>query len=929
MEFVLGQRWVSQTESELGLGMVVEIEGRHVTVQFPATEEERVYAVNNSPLVRVIYQSGETLHDQAQTPLAVQQVEDLDGLKCYLVTDPDGREFMLPETQISALVHLTSPSQRLLSGQFDKSTEFQLRVASLYHHYELQQSMARGMLGPRTSLLSHQLYIAHEVASRFAPRVLLADEVGLGKTIEAGMILHRQLQTGLASRVLIVVPDALLHQWLVEMLRKFGLKFSLLDRERYQALIETGEANPFETEQLVLCGLSLLLEQDGAVEQAELAGWDLLVVDEAHHLVWSAEQPSPEYAAIETLAQACAGLLLLTATPEQLGVESHFARLRLLDPARFSELADFIEEQTHYAELNDIVQALLADESLTDAQTQYLTAMEVEATERDALIEQLLDQHGTGRVLFRNTRAAIAGFPKRLVHSHRLQVADDGPSFSGLQPEQALRDAGIDWLSCDPRVSWLEGFLAQHREHKVLVICATAQTAIDLEKHLHLNIGVRSAAFYEDLSIIERDRAAAYFADPEAGAQTLICSEIGSEGRNFQFAHHLVLLDLPLNPDLLEQRIGRLDRIGQTSDIEIHVPYIANTAQEVLFRWYHEGLSAFTESFAGGSAVLREFGPTLTACISGATPPAEQEVSALIEQTAAFTARLKEELQQGRDRLLELNSHKPEVAAEIIEFIEQTDADDSLPQFLSLACETFGVELEAHSDEAMILKPTEHMLTHAFPEVGDDGLTVTFNRDHALVREDMAFLTWESPIVTGLLELVLGSELGNTNISTMALKALPAGTLLVEYYFTMHVSAPRKYQIGRFLPATPVRMLLDANGRDLAAAVNHEALNARCQHVKKSTRPAIIKEIRAPLVSILEKAANLAASREEALKSAARARVADIVGTEATRLRQLQKVNPAIRDEEIQYFVEQQEAALAHIANASLEPQAARVIITT
>ena len=102
-----------------------------------------------------------------------------------------------------------------------------------------------------------------------------------------------------------------------------------------------------------------------------------------------------------------------------------------------------------------------------------------------------------------------------------------------------------------------------------------AQTAIDLEKYLHLNVGVRSAAFYEGLSIVERDRAAAYFADSQAGAQSLICSEIGSEGRNFQFAHHLILFDLPVHPDLLEQRIGRLDRIGQRHNIQIHVPYIA------------------------------------------------------------------------------------------------------------------------------------------------------------------------------------------------------------------------------------------------------------------------------------------------------------------------------------------------------------------
>ena len=282
MEFVLGQRWVSQTEADLGLGIIVDIEGRHVTVRFPATEEDRVYALNNSPLARVIYQPGETLHDQQQNAFTVNEVEDLEGLKCYFVTDSEGHESMLPETQISGFVQLSSPSQRLFSGQFDKSKEYELRVATLTHQHAWQSSPALGLLGPRTSLLPHQIYIAQEVARRFAPRVLLADEVGLGKTIEAGMILHHQLLCGLASRALIVVPDALLHQWLVEMLRKFGLSFALFDQARYDALVEAGEDNPFESEQLILCGLDPLTENEPLTRHATQAGWDLLIVDEAH-----------------------------------------------------------------------------------------------------------------------------------------------------------------------------------------------------------------------------------------------------------------------------------------------------------------------------------------------------------------------------------------------------------------------------------------------------------------------------------------------------------------------------------------------------------------------------------------------------------------------------------------------------------------------
>jgi ATP-dependent helicase HepA len=320
MEFVVGQRWVSQAEPQLGLGLVIETDGRHITLSFPALEEERIYAANSAPLARVIYQVGDTLNDIDNNVLVVTAIEELNQLNYYLTTDNDGAEHIVPESKISAQIQLSSPTQKLYSGQFDRNSAFQLCAATLHFRYQLQCSEARGLLGPRTNLLKHQIYIAHEVASRYAPRVLLADEVGLGKTIEAGMILHHQLQTGLASRALIVVPEPLLHQWLVEMLRKFNLHFSLFDKGRYNAIIEADEGNPFESEQLILCSLDLLCSDKTLMQKACDAGWDLMIVDEAHHLRWSEESPSIEYQAIEQLSRYCAGLLLLTATPEKVGL---------------------------------------------------------------------------------------------------------------------------------------------------------------------------------------------------------------------------------------------------------------------------------------------------------------------------------------------------------------------------------------------------------------------------------------------------------------------------------------------------------------------------------------------------------------------------------------------------------------------------------
>ena len=196
-------------------------------------------------------------------------------------------------------------------------------------------------------------------------------------------------------------------------------------------------------------------------------------------------------------------------------------------------------------------------------------------------IDDLLDRHGTGRVLFRNTRHVVKGFPHREVRPAPLAAVAGG----------------------DPYRHWLGELLLEHRGKKLLVITALAATAQQLVDEMKQKHGIRATLFHEGMSLIERDRAAAWFADPEEGAQVLICSEIGSEGRNFQFAHHLVLFDLPSNPDLLEQRIGRLDRIGQNAVINIHVPYVTGSAREILFRWYHEGLGAFSQTCPAGHQV--------------------------------------------------------------------------------------------------------------------------------------------------------------------------------------------------------------------------------------------------------------------------------------------------------------------------------------
>ena len=886
-EFAIGQRWISAAELQLGLGMVIEIEHRTVSIVFPATGETRIYARADAPLTRVRFRVGDWVERQDGTILQVIELREANGLIVYDCEDEHGNAVQLAEGRLSNFLQLNQPGERLLNAQIDRNKWFRLRCKTRDIANRLQASPVYGLAGCRTSLIAHQMYIAHEVSRRYAPRVLLADEVGLGKTIEAGMILHQQLLLERAHRVLIVVPESLVHQWLVEMLRRFNLMFSIYDAARLaddahdEAEYDDAE-NPFHADQLVLCSLEFLSQHPQYAAHASAGEWDLLVVDEAHHLQWSPEQPSPEYCLIESLAENTAGLLLLTATPEQLGKESHFARLRLLDPDRFTDLGQFLQQEQGYRELADEAEALFAD------------------PERSDEIDDLLDRHGTGRVLFRNTRHAIEGFPPREVHPVVLSKGTDG----------------------DPYRHWLGDFLREYRDRKVLVITALADTAQQLVHELKQQHGLRAALFHEGMSLLERDRAAAWFADSEDGAQVLICSEIGSEGRNFQFAHHLVLFDLPLNPDLLEQRIGRLDRIGQNAVINIHVPYVKGSARQLLFRWYHEGLGAFAHTCPAGQQVFLNMRRELQQHLDDPSLPVDE----FIERSHELHHSLDQALQQGRDRLLEMNSCRPAVAEALIDEAMQREVDFKLFNFMERIFDCYGVNSEIDGRGGWAITPGDNMLTQ-MTGLPEDGMTVTYDRSAALANEDLHYLTWEHPLVRNAMDMILSSEFGNTALIALNYDGVRAGTLLVECHFLMDFSDDRGRHNERYFPNSSIRVVVDEGGGDHAGREAFEVALPQSQRVGLDTAIKIVKARQNELTQMLEMAELVADGRVPELITEARNNGRELLGHEIERLVALQQVNPGVRDEEIEFFREQLGHFEAALGNARLRLDAVRVIV--
>ena len=228
-----------------------------------------------------------------------------------------------------------------------------------------------------------------------------------------------------------------------------------------------------------------------------------------------------------------------------------------------------------------------------------------------------------------------------------------------------------------------------------------------------------------------------------------------------------------------------------------------------------------------------------------------------------------------------------------------------------------------------MLRPTDHMLTGHFPHLPEDGTTLTFSRSKALAREDMAFLTWEHPMLVEAMDMVRSTELGNAALGTIKLKGIAPGTMLLECVFTINCVAPRGLQLERFLSLSPLRLLVDARGKDLAALVPHERLNGLVERVNKSTALAIIKQVQQDVDNKMLLATRLATERLAPLLADAEQRMRAELGAELERLQALRAVNPSIRQEELDHMSYRIEESALHIGHASLQLQALRLIITT
>ncbi len=484
--------------------------------------------------------------------------------------------------------------------------ELALRAARLATHAGFDRLICLPLVRDM-ELLEHQIRTAKTVLRRFRGRALLCDEVGLGKTIEAGLVLSELHVRGLVHSVLVLAPPSLIEQWQGEMRRKFALELISQDDPAFR---EQGAAAWSKFDQVIVSMHTAKREP----HRSAILGrkWDMVIVDEAHHLrnrstqLWRfASELQKQF------------ILLLTATPVQNNLEELFNLVTLLEPGLLSTAKHF---QRQFVDRRDKLTPRNVDELHT-----LLGEVMVRNRRSTVGLQFTRRWARTERVVLTAEEQALYDDVTRFVRQHLERDCVSAPSPRGVLNRMALialqmalgsstpaaartlqRLAEHDTLPAPERASLvhlaeraqrLEGSSKVQRLQQLLgefpdkMVLFTQFRATQEMLHQRLDqAGHELVVFHGGLSRLEKERAIERFRGP---ARLLLATESGSEGRNLQFAHAVCNFDLPWNPMKIEQRIGRLSRIGQTHDVYVFNLVAAATIEAAVLHLLEAKLSMF------------------------------------------------------------------------------------------------------------------------------------------------------------------------------------------------------------------------------------------------------------------------------------------------------------------------------------------------
>lgn len=645
---------------------------------------------------------------------------------------------LIPETEAATRREL-SLVERLASGDVDEVDDLLTRLEILHLLATREADGLGSFLGGRVRLFPHQLHVAERATRRLPVRWLLADEVGLGKTIEAALIMNRLLHTQKIERSLVVAPETLTVQWLGELWRKYHQVFTLLDAPRLADVEQDFGAgfNPFDVHRRAVIALETLVDRPELTTHAVNAGIDLLVVDEAQRLRRPPGHPGEAgYRAIAPIAALGRHVLLLSATPLEDDAHGFFRLLQLLRPDEFPEDTDFegrlasgvplppCTSSTRRVDIGGLPPRVPIP---VDLATSFRINLATSS-------EQRRDPITKRRTLDRIRRTLSSGAALRAVL---------GPDETDLRRQADSADAA------DPRLDWFMTNAKRWRRanEKTLVFVAHRETLEMIRDALSRRAQLASGVFHEELSAARRDIEVARF-HAEDGPSILISTEAGGEGRNFEFCHRLVLYDLPWKPSTVEQRIGRLDRIGRRMPVEIvYFRPPAGIGADVVRLF--ETLGLFREPMAGLEPQLAHIERAIE----------DMALDADVSLTDAHLASLLADAQAARTRIhdaayrqLHRDAFRAELGPAILARVP-ADLDALIERFVVNAASRLGFQVEqVRGPRAYGIEFGNQALVDSLPGVpAGSSFLGTFDRAHAVEDETIDFFASGHALVEGLL----------------------------------------------------------------------------------------------------------------------------------------------------------------------------------
>jgi len=867
-------KWINGPRNNIGV--VAAIDSKDIAVVFDSGEV-KYFAVSAGVLVAFTYNAGDFVQVKPSGLSGVViKSQRVNGLYLYEINMQDGTHPWVDEKSLRPY-KLDDPIEMLRAGELHGARATNLRISGSRLYYDYKYNEFSSLSNSRVEIKPHQVGVLHRVTTSYPIRYLLADEVGLGKTVEAGMIISELVARDLVKRILIIAPSGITRQWQMELRTKFSLAFSLYNRDTVEYLkINNPQTNIWTLNPYVITSSSFATHDIKRIGEIVSAGWDMVIIDEAHHArrTWVGQHKHNEtdlYKLAEQLAGletgAISGLLLLTATPMQLHQYELYSLIELLDPALYSTYDNFEENRKASARINLTVDKINRwpqldeqerisakhDAALLMGESEELLGQKLDtALGRSELTDHLFLSHKLSEIMIRNRKQVVGGFMPRVPVIWPVDMTPEEMAAynavndyirNGYTYSQSVKNNSLGFLMVvfQKLSSSSSRALSQALQNRMEKLAKKLSAAIqtyeqeenDIEEMpvlqvLSDSLGINSNnivsheiqqlaqivtilnsipmdskirvlrnglkdilkedpsakviiftqfretqdyiaemipgkwsvfVYHGQLKRQQKDDAVSNF-KTASGPSILVSTESGGEGRNFQFCHMMVNYDLPWNPMKVEQRIGRLDRIGQKQAVKIFNFKLNGTIEERVLDVLQERIKIFEETVGGLDPILGEVEKDIQKIFLTATDRVQQEFDRWEKQLEKRVqdARLMET--RLHDLIMDTKSMRKDEVQKLLDRENILDFK-SMRSFVLGILNALKVKIEKDQkiDGVYCLSNFDHLLVElgGLPEAELPD-RVIFEPAIALDHESIEFLAFGNPLIERLIDYVRSKD---------------------------------------------------------------------------------------------------------------------------------------------------------------------------